>query len=383
MNIIEKIGKLFLISSSFLVGAAFDFSALDALMNHGIKEKVFPGAVALINYQGKTIYHKPFGRYTYDTTSPLITKDTLFDIASMTKVIATTAIAMQLYDARQLKVDVPVSSYLSYFDTPSKRPIYIHHLLTHTSGIVEKPIRSFDITPQELWQSMIENEPRYAPGVAYNYTCSNMIFVQKIIEKISGLSFEECFKRYVSQPLDLKNTGFRPSNSNECVPTEANHWYRGIIQGIVHDHRVFMLGGVGGNAGLFSNAKDLEKFMLMIMNDGKYTKNNKQYQLIQPETVKSWRSRQCGFYRGYGWEIGRHLSPKAFGHFGWTGVSIWADKDLDLFVILLTNRTYPEDVNLAIREFRIDFHNVILKIMFNNTEGYYKDRDGQFALIPL
>jgi CubicO group peptidase (beta-lactamase class C family) len=355
---------MFLISSTFLFGASFDFSPLDFLMVKAIKEKVFPGGVVLINYGGKTIYHKPFGRYTYDKTSPKITRDTLFDIASLTKAIATTTLAMQLHDKNLLAIDCPVSEYFGEFATPDKKDICIKHLLTHTSGLIDKPIRSNKGSSTDLVKEMLNYRPRFLPGSSYNYMCCNMIFVHAIIEQITGMSFEECFNRLVKQPLGLGSTCFRPKNVSKCAPT-GDHQGRGkIIQGVVHDDRAFILGGAAGNAGLFSTASDLEKFMLMMMNEGKIIKNNKPHQFIKPETIKSWTSQQCDFKRGYGWEIGRHLSDTSFGHFGWTGVSIWADRDLDLFVILLTNRTFPDDKNLAIREFRIEFHDLIMKIMF-------------------
>lgn len=364
MNIIKKISQMFLISSSFLLGASFDFSALDCLMMKAIQKKIFPGGIVLINYGGKTFYHKPFGRYTYDKTSPKITRDTLFDIASLTKAIATTTLAMHLHDKNLLAVDCPVSEYFDEFATPNKKDIRIKHLLTHTSGLVDKPIKNINGSATDLVGEMLNYTPRFMPGCSYNYTCCNMIYVQKIIEQITGQSFEECFERSVKQPLGLENTCFRPKDTTRCAPT-GDHKERGkIIQGMVHDDRAFILGGAAGNAGLFSTASDLEKFMIMMMNEGKIIKNNKPHQFIKPETIKSWTSQQCSFKRGYGWEIGRHLSDDSFGHFGWTGVSVWADRDLDLFIILLTNRTYPDGKNLAIRDFRIELHDLIMKIMF-------------------
>ncbi len=362
MNIIRKICQLFLIGGSFLQSAGIDFSALDSLMLSGIKDKIFPGAVVLINHHGKRIYYKPFGRYTYDKTSPKISIDTLFDVASLTKVLATTTLAMQLHDKNMLDVEKTVSEYLPQFNTADKANICIKHLLTHTSGFVDKPLRNVRITASDLLQELLSYKPRFQVGDKYQYTCCNMLYIQKIIENLLGLPFDECFNRYIKNPLGLTETGFNPKNSNRCAPTQS-HGYRGSIQGVVHDDKAYICNGVAGNAGLFSTARDLEKFMLMIMNDGKYMKDKISHQLIRPETIRTWTSKQCDFNRGLGWEIGRHLSSQAFGHFGWTGVSIWADRDLDLFVILLTNRTYPDGKNLAIRQFRIDFHDLIMKII--------------------
>lgn len=364
MNIIKKMSQILLIGSSFLNGAPFDFSKLDSLMLDAINNKIFPGAVVLINYGGKTIYHKPFGRYTYDKASPKITRDTLFDIASLTKVIATTTMAMQLHDKNLLAIDCPVSEYFDEFATSNKKDIRVDHLLTHTSGLVDKPIRNINSSSSVLMQEMLNCTPRFSPGSSYTYTCCNMILVQKIIEKITGQTLEECFNRSVKQPLGLVNTCFKPTNIDRCAPTSGQHWRGSTIQGVVHDDKAFILGGAAGNAGLFSTASDLEKFMLMMMNEGKIIKNNKPYQFIKSETIKAWTSQQSDFKRGYGWEIGRHLSDTSFGHFGWTGVSIWADRDLDLFVILLTNRTYPDGKNMAIREIRIELHDLIMRIIF-------------------
>jgi serine-type D-Ala-D-Ala carboxypeptidase len=348
--------------STHLNADRFNFAKLDALMGQAIQENTFPGAVVLINFQGETVYHKAFSHHTYDSKSPHVKLDTIFDLASLTKVIATTTLAMLLHEGQKLSLDDAVSQYLSGFESDERRAIRIKHLLTHTSGIKENMNYSVTASAEDLWRETLAYPQEAPPGTKYRYSCSNMIILQRIIERLTGVSLQEAVRKYITEPLGMYNTFFNPPDKNRCAPTMSASW-RGAVQGVVHDPRSFIFDGIAGNAGLFSTAADLEKFMLMLFNNGLYCSDGVCHQFIKPQTSDAWTSPQCAFNRGYGWEIGRHLSSDAFGHFGWTGTSIWADKKLKLFCILLANRTYPDDHNFNIREFRGVFHNLIMEIV--------------------
>lgn len=321
---------------------------IDKTILNGIKNKIFPGASVLIWYKGKVIYNKAFGRYTYDLSSPYVTTKTLFDLASLTKPIVTTTAAMILHDRNLLSIDKPACYYLPKFGNKGKEKILISNLLNHNSGLPHyiKENESLDLMDINLI-----NEP----GSKVVYGCLNMIILQKIIEKITGLSIDKFITKELFKPLGMNNTQFNPPNIEKCAPTSENH------QGIVHDRIAYNLGGVAGNSGLFSNTKDLALFMTMMMNYGHYTDiNGCKKQLIKASAIQEWTTDKNNNKRGYGWEIGRHISDNSFGHFGFSGTSIWADRGKNIFCILLTNRIYKSDDNSKMKDFRILFHEVIL-----------------------
>ncbi len=342
-----------------------NFTPLDQLMARGIADGVFPGAVALVSYQGEVVYHKAWGHYTYDQNSPAVTTKTLFDLASITKVIATTTAAMLLCDAHLLSPEDPVGKYLPGFASGKKGSIRIKHLLTHTSGLTDEQQYTIGIDRAETDRQIDVSTPTDPPGKTYAYRDVNMLLLQRIIKQITHKPLDVFVIKNITGPLGMRDTCFNPADRARCAPTACNVPGRTpVIQGQVHDPQAFALGGVAGNAGLFSTAKDLAIYLNMILADGRDARGN---QFIAPETVCTWRQRQCPFNRGYGWEIGRHLSPDAFGHFGWTGTSIWADKKRGLFCILLTNRSYPTQNptqdNFKIRDFRVTFHECVVGIL--------------------
>ena len=342
-----------------------NFTPLDKLMAHGITDGVFPGAVMLISYQGEIVYHKAWGHYTYDQDSPTVTIDTLFDLASITKVIATTTAAMLLCDAQLLSPEDPVGKYLPGFASGKKQSICIKHLLTHTSGLTDDSKYTIVIDRAETDRQIDASIPTDPPGEAYAYRDVNMLVLQRIIEQITHKPLAVFVAENITGPLGMRDTMFNPQDRALCAPTECNVPGREtVIQGQVHDPQAFALHGVAGNAGLFSTAKDLAIYLTMILADGRDAHGN---QFISPETVISWRQRQCKFNRGYGWEIGRHLSPDAFGHFGWTGTSLWTDAERKLFCILLTNRVYPTQENFKIRNSRVTFHDCVVGIVESPT----------------
>lgn len=350
---------------SFITIAATPYNThkLDVLLQDGISQHIFPGAVVLISHKGHIVYHKAHGRYTYDTSSPVITTETLFDIASLTKVVVTATMAMMLHDTGRLALMQPAATYLNEWDDTVHRPILIHHLLTHTSGICEALVTESTL-PTILWQQMLAY-PLEPVGSVYRYTCTNMVLLQTIIERLTQTPLDRLAQHHIFKPLGMHNTMFKPEDRTRCAPT-CSGAYRGIyIQGEVHDWRASCFGGVCGNAGLFSTASDLALFMDMMMSYGRTTSKE---QLICAETVRTWTQQCCAFKRGYGWEIGRHLSPKSFGHFGWTGTSIWADRDQELFCILLTNRTYENTDPARMRAFREAFHEAVVRVLREHGE---------------
>lgn len=343
------------------------FSELDCLIKNAIDQNIFPGAVALISYQGKIIYHKAFGHQTYESASVPITTDTLFDIASLTKPIATTTAAMLLYDKGLLDLNTPVCAYLPEFGSNGKEKICIKHLLTHTSGI-DAGANPFPSTCswKEIRTKLMQQSPLYPLEQRYIYSDLGFIILQQVIEKITQTTLDDFCDKQIFKPLGMTNTSFNPRIhlvQKEYAPTMTLQPPLEKIAGVVNDPKAFFMGGVAGHAGLFSTAQDLAGFMDIMLHFGSYQTNNGiARQFIQPTTIAYWTKQQCSFNRGYGWELGRHLSPNAFGHFGWTGTSIWADRDKDLFCIILTNRAYTNDHAHTLpqmKQFRIAFHDCI------------------------
>ena len=342
------------------------FKKIDELMKRGIQEKVFPGGVALICHRGTTVFHKAFGHYTYEAHSPKITTHTLFDVASLTKLMTATS-AMILSDADRLSLNDPVCRYLPDFAAEGKNKICIHHLLTHTSGLDDKAILTSK-PGDNLTAFICASKPCSKAGTKFLYNDSDMLILQAVIEKIGEKPFDVFVQKNILDPLALRATTFNPPHAKKCAPTRVNAPGRtALVQGTVDDDRAFIAGGVAGHAGLFSTAQDFAQYMLMILHDGMHEEK----QLIQPQTVRQWTASQCDFthqdekgHRGYGFEIGRHLSSQAFGHFGWSGTSVWADKDLDLVCVLFTNSIHPSyDGREKMKAFRVEFHDAVVNIV--------------------
>lgn len=340
-----------------------DFSALDEVLRNGVDDGVFPGAVGLVAKNGEIIYHRPVGNFTYDPLSPIVTSDTLFDLASLTKIIATTTAIMLLCDKKLISLDDPVGRYLPTFADNDRKDIRIKHLLSHTSGLLDlKDYQYFHGCEIEKVTDKIDHFiPVTHAGDRCVYAGVNMMILKRIVERVTGENFDLFVAKHITEPLGMKDTMFNPTGSDllRCAPT-ADATTGCVLQGIVHDDQARMLGGVAGHAGLFSTAADVARYMFMILADGVDAFGNR---FISPDIAVGWRQRQGNFDRGYGWEIGRYLSDEAFGHFGWTGTSMWADKKLGILCILLTNRVFPTQENFKIKNFRTIFHDCVMRLL--------------------
>jgi len=348
----------------------YNFAKADELMNNAVKDSAFPGGVLLVGYRGKVIYNKAFGNFTYDPKSKKVNTNSLFDIASLTKVTATTPAAMLLCDEGKLNLDDLVIKYLPEFGNSGKEKITIRNLLLHNSGLPSfKPFYKTCKNAKEEIAAIMNCELEFEPGTKYLYSDLGMIVLQKVIEKIAKMPLDRFIQTRLFVKLGMNNTMFNPPKyrKNECLPTEIdNYWRNKLIQGEVHDETAYLLKGVSGNAGLFSTAADLAVYVNTLLNDGVY--DNKV--IFNPEIVKAWTTRQSNHSsRGLGWDTktddksssGTKFSKNSFGHTGFTGTSIWADKDKKLFVILLTNRVYPNRNNSRLSTLRPKIHDAVVK----------------------
>lgn len=354
---------------------AFDFSGIDELINNAIEEKIFPGAVLFIWQNGEILHEKPYGSFTYEQDAPEVTTSTIFDLASLTKVISTTTAVMLCVDRKLISLDDKIVSYIPEFSSNGKANITIRNLLLHNSGLPAwKKFYGRGLKKKEVLAEIFNSSLEFETGTKMVYSDLGIITLGKIIEKVSGLSLDEFSNKEIFEPLEMNSTFFNPADSIKkfCAPTEVdNYWRNKLLQGEVHDETAAMLEGVAGHAGLFSTASDLGKFMSMITNKGVYKKKR----MINEETVELFTKKQSDqSSRGLGWDTksekgssaGNLFSAGSFGHTGFTGTSIWADTERNLFVVFLTNRVYPSRENTKIISFRPKLHNLIIEVVNTN-----------------
>ncbi len=325
----------------------------------------FPGAVLAVGRHGRLALLAPVGHYGVDDPRP-VEAGTIYDLASLTKVVGLTTACMLLVDAGKLALDAPVQRYVPEFRDGGKERVTVRHLLTHTSGLPPwRPLyREADSRQTALW--IVNTTPLVTPpGQAYVYSDLGAMVLAEVVERITAEPLDRFLAARVFGPLGMPATRYLPPPGwrDRIAPTERDTAFRHrMLRGEVHDENTARLGGVSGHAGLFANAPDLARFAAMLMNGGAWDT----LQLIHSETVAEFTRRQNvvpGSTRALGWDTppeppdstasaGTTLSPRAFGHTGFTGTSLWMDPDQDLFIILLTNRVHPTRANTAILRVR-------------------------------
>jgi CubicO group peptidase (beta-lactamase class C family) len=331
-------------------------SQYDSIVMSGIRQGAYPGAVAVIGGRDKIVYEQGYGHLTWSPGSPMDRPDsTLFDLASLTKAVATTTAAMILVDQGKLKLDVPVATYLPEFNGQGTAAITVRMLLTHTSGLRgDLPVPELRALPNgdALLRTVLAETPRTAPGSRVVYSDLNFVLVGEIIHRVSGEPLDQFVGGEVIAPLGLSQTRYRPPPllARRTAPTGL--WHGHPVAAVVNDPTAAKAGGVSGNAGLFSTGEDLARFAQFLLRGGARPDGK---QLVSAATVKLFttRSRQADVgpdHRALGWQAvptdeevssaGTLFGPRSFGHTGWTGTSLWIDPDRDLFVILLTNRAF-------------------------------------------
>jgi CubicO group peptidase (beta-lactamase class C family) len=324
---------------------------MDAAIEQAIARKQCPGGVLWFEHGGQS-YHKAYGRRAVVPASERMTEDTIFDAASLTKVVATTPAILLLIERGQIELDAPAQTYLPEFQGQGKEAITIRQLLTHTSGL------RGDIETISDWhgqaaaiQKACEERLVSAPGTAFRYSDINFFLLGEIVQRVSKVPLEEFVAREVYRPLNMTNTGYLPVASlrPRIAPTEVAHGEP--LRGVVHDPTARHMGGVAGHAGLFFTAEDLARYARMLLNGGALDG----VQIFKPETVKLMTSVQSPegvtARRGLGWDIDTGYSgPRgslfpvgSYGHTGWTGTSLWIDPSSQSFVIFLSNRNHPTE----------------------------------------
>lgn len=343
---------------------------IDYVIQKAIDDKAFPGAVVLVWKDGRVIYENAFGNYTYDKGSEKVYPFTLYDLASLTKVVATTTAAMICYDRKLFSLEDKVVKYIPEFGANGKENISIKNLLLHNSGLPAwKKFYGRGLTSKDVIKEIYNSELEYKTGEKTLYSDLGIITLGKIIEKVTAKSLDKFCSNEIFIPLKMNSTIYNPDEKIKilCAPTEKDdYWRMKTLQGEVHDETSAMLGGVAGHAGLFSTAEDISKLMAVLMNKGKL--GDKEF--IKQSTVELFTKRfSYESTRGLGWDTksdsgssaGKYFGKKSFGHTGYTGTSIWADPERNLFVIFLTNRVHPTRDNTEIQKVRPQLHNAIIQ----------------------
>src|SRR5438874_2357911 len=345
-----------------------------------IKDKAFPGATLAVGYRGKVSLHA-FGKLTYDAKSPDVAINTKYDIASLTKVVATTTLVAKLAEgdlAVPIDVDANVERYLPEWasgpQSEWRHRVTVRHLLTHTSGL--PPFKEYWRTSKSKQDTLdkIFSEPLdYEPGTKEVYSDLGIILMAEIIERLTGRTLDDLAKSFIFSPLGMKDSMYKPPKKlwPTIAPTEIDNNFRHrLIQGEVHDENAFALGSVSGHAGVFSTAPDLAALCQMLLNGGVYAHQR----ILRRTTVAQFTMPQqlSGGTRTLGWAVptsgglsGHYFSAHSFGHTGFTGTSIWIDPEPDrqLFVVFLTNRVHPTRENQKIQQVRRDLHDAVMQAL--------------------
>ena len=323
-------------------------AAMETAIDQSIAEHQTPGAVLWVERDG-VAYHKAFGARAIDPVAEPMTEDTIFDAASLTKVIATAPAIMLLAERGALDVDAPVQKYIEQFRRYGKDNITVRQLLTHTSGLrpgLSRKPEGFESAIAIACQEHVTN----APGTRFIYSDINFILLGAMVQRASGRPLETFVREEIYRPLKMKDTRFLPWSTEigRIAPTQRDG--TNMLRGVVHDPTARRMGGVAGHAGLFTTAADLARFARMLLNKGELDG----VRILRPETVTTMTSIQSpaivSAKRGFGWDVdsgysrprGDIFAKGSYGHTGFTGTAIWIDPFSNAFWILLTNRVHPD-----------------------------------------
>jgi serine-type D-Ala-D-Ala carboxypeptidase len=333
-----------------------------------------PGGVLLATAKGAIRHAEAFGHFTLAPDAPAVTLESVFDIASVTKVVATTAMAMVLHDRGSLRLDQPVQELVPEFagDDPRRATVTVRMLLTHSAGLASHE-RFFETcgSRDDLLNAVFRSPLRSDPMTQVEYSDIGFIVLGLALERLAREALDTFCQREVFAPLGMTRTRFNPPAEwkKQIPPTRHDDYFRHrVIQGEVNDENAWVIGGVAGHAGLFAPAGDIAKFALCMLRGGA--------PIIRSETVKLFTQRQSlplGTSRALGWDTpsspsqaGKYFSPLSFGHLGYTGTSLWIDPERGVSITLLTNRTWPDAKSQAIKQVRPGLHDAMMEALLSD-----------------
>ncbi len=345
------------------------FGAAFQILEKAIAQRTFPGCAVAVTHRGELVANKALGRFTYDPSAPAVQTESIFDLASVSKVVATTTMAMILYERGLLDLETPIAAIIPEFagTDPRRQEVSVRMLLAHSSGLpaYEKLFLRAK-TRDELLAEAFTTEITADPGRRAEYSDIGFIILGMALERLADEALDVFCQREILGPLGLSHTAFNPPKAwkDRIVPTADDQTFRHrVIQGEVQDENASVLGGVAGHAGVFSTAEDVALFAHAMLNGGK--------PILRADTVELFTRREQtpeGTSRALGWDTpsvpsqsGKYFSPSSFGHLGYTGTSLWLDPDRELSITLLTNRTWPDCKNQAIKQVRPAFHDAVIE----------------------
>jgi CubicO group peptidase (beta-lactamase class C family) len=330
---------------------------LDSVMAAALKDGLAPGAVLAVGRHGRLVHMKGYGFTDYGVRGVQTDPTTIYDVASLTKVVATATAAMMLEEQGRLDLDDLVATHLTEFvnGEAAKASITVRMLLTHTGGLeAYAPLHVQTRGRDEYLRAIAERPLKAPPGTSTIYSDWDMVLLQLVIERITGQPLDVFATERIFNPLGLRETMYRPDTTDarlrrRIAPTQVDSTRGGLLWGVVHDGNAWALGGVSGHAGLFSSARDLAVFAQMMLNGGTYDG----VRLLRAATIARWTVPQSTLSsRALGWDTpatessaGDYFSPRSFGHTGFTGPYMWIDPERGLFVVLVTNRVNSQGVS--------------------------------------
>jgi len=342
------------------------------ILRKAISLHAFPAVAIAVTRNGQLVASSAMGRLTFDPGSE-VSIDTIFDLASVSKVVATTSMAMILYERGELDMDMPVRTVVPEFagEDPRRDEVTFRNLLAHSSGLPAYAKLFETASTREGLLDAIYGMPLVGePGTVAAYSDIGFILLGEALSRIANEPIERFCQRNIFGRLGMVRTTFNPPKAwhSAIPPTADDTWFRHrVIQGEVHDENASVLGGVAGHAGVFSSATDVAIFAHALLRGV----------LVRPETLSLFTRRQTnpeGTSRALGWDTpsrpsqsGKHFSGASFGHLGYTGTSLWIDPEKQLSITLLTNRTWPDNQNQAIQQVRPEFHDAIVEALQGNS----------------
>jgi serine-type D-Ala-D-Ala carboxypeptidase len=354
------------------------FRGAFGILENAIAERAFPACSLAVTLGEELLAHKSLGRFTDDPASPEVDNASIFDLASLTKVVGTTTMAMILYERGLLDLEAPITAIVPEFrgglegHDLRRDEVTVRMLLAHSSGLpAYEKLFLLARTRDELLQSVLATPLGAAPGARGEYSDIGFMVLGIVLERLADESLDLFCQREIFGPLGMRHTTFNPRSAlKESIPPTADDrsLRHRIIQGEVQDENASILGGIAGHAGLFSTAEDLAIFAHAMLNGG--------YPILRPTTIELFSRRQLapeGTSRALGWDTpsapsqsGKYFSIRSFGHLGYTGTSLWIDPERRLSVTLLTNRTWPDCSNQTIKKVRPAFHDAVVECLRNN-----------------
>ncbi len=351
---------------------------IDRVVTRGISAGGYPGAAVVVGRKGAAVWQRGFGHLSWGPdAASVVTNKTIYDIASLSKVVGTTSAIMLLYDEKKIDLDAPVFRYLPAFSGGNKDKVTVRQLLTHRSGLpAGRDIWRVAHSPEQAREMVLSTPLENVPDTRYVYSDLGADLLGFIVETVAGEPLDQFLDRRLFQPLGMTDTYYRPADSlrYRIAPTELNPPRGYPLRGEVHDENAYALGGVAGHAGLFSTAADLSIFAQMMLNKGDYAGKH----IFTDSTVDLFTRRTTG-HRALGWDTadgdfgsGQYLTEKSYGHTGFTGTSLWIDPDREMFVILLTNRVHAATAKRpakVISDVRSDLSDAAVLAVMDSPQG--------------